>query len=105
MRHPKRYPGPALNALFSSVFALLTLAAPAAAQNGSVLGPGTVIGENLIADPTSISGGGSCSGINGFGVTGTAVGPYPGTFFEGGSIPVDSNNVGHFQAKFQITAG
>lgn len=62
------------------------------------------MGENLTASPTQISGGGSCSGIN-FGVMGTAVGPYPGTFFESGSIPVDSNNVGHFQANFQITAG
>jgi hypothetical protein len=85
-------------ATMAAVCSLLLWTPAVHAQAG---GPGTLIGEDMIA--TSISGNGDCGNLT-FSLSGIAFGPYPGPFQETGEwslLPPPARGVS-FQATFQI---
>jgi hypothetical protein len=93
------------------VFTLVSALAAGAAQADTL--PPSLAGEALVAGPNSTVGDGvfgvsvQCnpdqSGSFTFSASGTATGPYPGTFVESGSVTVNTlGAVAAFHADFQI---
>jgi hypothetical protein len=66
-------------------------------------GPGTLISEEMVATPGSITGSGDCGTLN-FNLSGVATGPYPAPFFQeqGGWSPSFPKAGTIFNASFQI---
>jgi len=66
-------------------------------------GPGTLISEEMVAAPGSITGSGDCGNLN-FNLSGVATGPYPAPFFQeqGGWSPSFPKAGTIFKASFQI---